>query len=114
MKCSLSSRRTLSAGAAVLAALLFTGCTVEGPNASSAAGGASGAAATAGGAPLPIDQLCGDKPIKIAHVAGFGANSWRKITEAELKDELSACENVTVDYSQADGDLQKYITAINS
>lgn len=114
MKCSLSSRRTLSAAAAVLTALLFTGCTVEGPNASPAAGGASGAAAKAGGDPLPVDQLCGDRPIKIAHVAGFGANSWRKITEAELKDELSACQNVTVDYSQADGDLQKYITAINS
>jgi ribose transport system substrate-binding protein len=114
MKCSLTSRRTLSTAAAVLTALLFTGCTVEGPNANPAAGGATGGAASTGGAPLPIDQLCGDKPIKIAHVAGFGANSWRKITEAELKDELSVCKNVTVDYSQADGDLQKYITAINS
>lgn len=114
MKCSLTSRRTLSTAAAVLTALLFTGCTVEGPNANPAAGGATGGAASTGGAPLPIDQLCGNKPIKIAHVAGFGANSWRKITEAELKDELSACKNVTVDYSQADGDLQKYITAINS
>jgi ribose transport system substrate-binding protein len=114
MKCSVTSRRTLSTAAAVLTALLFTGCTVEGPNTNPAAGGATGGAASTGGAPLPIDQLCGNKPIKIAHVAGFGANSWRKITEAELKDELSACKNVTVDYSQADGDLQKYITAINS
>ena len=47
-------------------------------------------------------------------MAGFGANSWRRITQAELADELSACPNVTLDYTQADGDLQKYITAINS
>ena len=47
-------------------------------------------------------------------MAGFGANSWRKITQAELTDELSACPNVTLDYTQTDGDLQKYITAINS
>jgi ribose transport system substrate-binding protein len=76
MKCSLTSRRTLSTAAAVLTALLFTGCTVEGPNATSA-GGPTGAASNAGGNPLPVDQLCGNKPIKIAHVAGFGANSWR-------------------------------------
>jgi ribose transport system substrate-binding protein len=58
--------------------------------------------------------MCGTKPLKVAHVDGFGANSWRKITRAELTDELSACKNITVTYAQADGDLQKYITAINS
>jgi ribose transport system substrate-binding protein len=104
----------LPAAAAVITALMFTGCTAEAPSASSAGGTASGGAASAGGQALPIDKLCGDRPIKIAQVDGFGANSWRKITAAELKDELSACKNVTVDYSQADGDLQKYITAINS
>ncbi|WP_431908650.1 substrate-binding domain-containing protein [Amycolatopsis thermoflava] len=61
-----------------------------------------------------MNQLCGDRPVKIAHVAGFGGNSWRRITQAELTDELSACPNVELEYTQTDGDLQKYITAINS
>jgi ribose transport system substrate-binding protein len=69
----------------------------------------------AGGSdPLPIEELCGDGPLQVAHVAGFGGNSWRQITNAELEDELSACPNVTMDYTQADGDLQKYITALNT
>lgn len=58
--------------------------------------------------------LCGTEPFKIAHVAGFGANSWRKITQGEITSELKNCPNVTLEYTQADGDLQKYITAINS
>ncbi|MFJ4264376.1 substrate-binding domain-containing protein [Paenarthrobacter nicotinovorans] len=112
MKNTLNRRRVLPVAAAISVALAFTGCTAEGPSGGATA--ADGTAAAKGGQALPIDKLCGDRPIKVAHVAGFGANSWRKITEAELRDELSACPNVKVDYSQADGDLQKYITAINS
>jgi ribose transport system substrate-binding protein len=88
-----------------------TGCEASAPASST---GATTASRSNGGPPLPIHQLCGDKPIKIAHVAGFGGNSWRKITQAELTDELSACPNVSLEYTQADGDLQKYVTAINS
>jgi ribose transport system substrate-binding protein len=98
---------------AMLTAVLFTGCTAPPPTAASPAN-TSGRAAEGGGAPLSVEKLCGDRPIKIAHVDGFGANSWKKITAAELKDELSVCKNVTVDYAQTDADLQKYITAINS
>ena len=58
--------------------------------------------------------LCGSQPLKVAQVDGFGGNSWRKITRAELADELSVCPNVKVTYTQADGDLQKYIIDINS
>ena len=108
---SLTSRRVAVAGVALSAVLGLAGCTASAPADSST--GAAGSTGD-GGAALPIDQLCGDQPIKIAHVAGFGANSWRKITQAELTDELSACPNVTLDYTQTDGDLQKYITAINS
>ena len=63
---------------------------------------------------LPTSEMCGDEPLRIAHVDGFGANTWRQITAAELKDELSVCSNVTVEYSQADFDLPTYISAINS
>ncbi|QXW01301.1 substrate-binding domain-containing protein [Rhodococcus globerulus] len=104
-------RRTAIAAVALSAALSVAACSASAPAGSN--GGTAGSTSD-GGQALPIDQLCGDQPLKIAHVAGFGANSWRKITQAELVDELSACPNVTVEYAQADSDLQKYITAINS
>ncbi|GAB89606.1 substrate-binding domain-containing protein [Gordonia rhizosphera] len=103
--------RVALAALAVIAGFGIVGCTTTPPP---EAVGRNAAATGDGGAPLSIDELCGDKPVKIAHVAGYGANSWRKITQAELTDELSACPNVSLDYTQADGDLQKYITAINS
>jgi ribose transport system substrate-binding protein len=99
--------------AAVLPVIAVGACSASAP-AGSADDTSTTAASGNGGEPLPVDQLCGDRPLKIAHVAGFGGNSWRRITEAELEDELSACPNVTLDYTQTDGDLQKYITAINS
>ena len=62
----------------------------------------------------PGNELCGDRELRIAHVDGFGANTWRQITAAELRDELSQCPNITLEYSQADFDLPTYISAINS
>ncbi|KXX61930.1 substrate-binding domain-containing protein [Rhodococcus sp. LB1] len=108
---ALSCRRAALAGVALSAVLSVAACTASAPAES---GGSSGGSTSDGGQALPVEQLCGDQPLKIAHVAGFGANSWRKITQAELTDELSACPNVTLEYTQADNDLQKYITAINS
>lgn len=65
---------------------------------------------------LPTDtaRLCGDRPIKIALVDGFGGNSWRKIVRAELDDEVAPCDNVETSYAQAGGDIQKYNSAVNS
>jgi len=99
--------------AALLPILAIAACSAKAPVASGGGDGNS-TAAVGNGKPLPVEQLCGDRPLKIAHVAGFGGNSWRRITQAELTDELSACSNVSLRYTQADGDLQKYITAINS
>lgn len=116
-------RRLALSGIAVLSLLSFAACSASDPNSASnttdepdspSASSSDTPGAGDDGQPLPVDQLCGDQPLKIAHVAGFGGNSWRKITQAELEDELSACSNVTLDYTQTDGDLQKYITAINS
>lgn len=41
-----------------------------------------------------ITALCGTKPISIALVDGFGADTWRKITRAEFQDEVAKCPNV--------------------
>ncbi|HEY2715059.1 MAG TPA: substrate-binding domain-containing protein [Solirubrobacterales bacterium] len=64
--------------------------------------------------PEGTEQLCGEEPTKVALVDGFGGNSWRKIVRAELEDELSVCDNVEVSYAQADGEVQKYNSEINS
>jgi ribose transport system substrate-binding protein len=64
--------------------------------------------------PTGTDKLCGDEPIKLAQVDGFGANSWRKIVRQELKSELKPCTNVKISYAQAGGDIQKFNTQINS
>ena len=64
--------------------------------------------------PSGTEELCGDKPIKLAQVDGFGANSWRKTVRQELKSELKPCTNVTISYAQAGGDIQKFNTQINS
>lgn len=62
-----------------------------------------------------IAPLCGDKPMRIAMVDGWGNNTWRNINRAEAEDELSACSNVELfRYSGAGGDQQKYVGDINS
>lgn len=104
-------RAALSALAIIPLALIATGCTTT-ANTEEASG--EGTTSTTGGEPLPIEELCGTEPIRIAHVAGFGGNTWRQIAEAEVADELSKCDNVTHEYAQADGDLQTYISLINS
>jgi len=100
--------------AGVLPLFAIAACSTSAPPPNASGNDSPGVTSSNGGEPLPVDELCGDRPLKIAHVAGFGGNSWRRITQAELEDELSACDNVTLEYTQTDGDLQKYITAINS
>jgi ribose transport system substrate-binding protein len=92
------------------------------PGAATAAGGDGAAGKVVGDRsstdlehlPTDTDQLCGDQPIKIAQVDGFGNNSWRKTAEAELRDELSVCPNVEVTYAQAGGDVQRYNAQVNA
>jgi len=110
---NVKTRPALALAAMAMAPVLaMTACSTNPP---AGAGSSGGSGTNAGnGEALPIEDLCGDRDLRIAHVAGFGGNSWRQITQAELDDELSACDNVSLEYTQADGDLQKYITAINS
>src|SRR6266702_802351 len=62
-----------------------------------------------------VAAICGTKPTRVALVDGYGGDTWRKITRAELEDEASKCKNVSVvKYSNAGGDQQKYNGDINS
>lgn len=61
-----------------------------------------------------IAPLCGEEPIRVALVDGYGGNSWRRTAFAEIEDEASKCENIVeVTYAEAGGDLQAYSAAIN-
>lgn len=60
-------------------------------------------------------SMCGSKPTKIALIDGYGSDTWRKITFAELRDEASKCKNIVeVRHVDAGGDQQKYNNDINS
>lgn len=62
-----------------------------------------------------IKTMCGSKPAVVALADGFGGNTWRRETLAEIKDEASKCPNVTkVLYADAQGDPAKANSDINS
>lgn len=62
-----------------------------------------------------ITAMCGDKPVTVALTDGFGGNTWRRISEAEFRDEAAKCPNIEeVIYMDAGADQQKYNSDINS
>jgi len=61
-----------------------------------------------------LDEFCGDKEVKVAYVVGFGENAWRKTTLAEIQDEAGKCDNVKVEYFNANGDQNQFISMVNS
>lgn len=70
---------------------------------------------TAAEAATDITAVCGTEPITVALADGFGGNSWRKITRAEMEDEAAKCPNIEeVLYTDAAGDQQQAIADINS
>lgn len=61
-----------------------------------------------------IADLCGDRPLKVALIDGWGGNGWRKILKAEFEDEAAKCENIEETlYVDANGDPQKYISGMD-
>lgn len=62
---------------------------------------------------LDITEFCGDKPLTIGYADGNAANSWKKITKAELDDEAAKCPNLTIVHTDSAGDTQKAISDFN-
>ncbi|EAU44564.1 substrate-binding domain-containing protein [Salipiger bermudensis] len=61
-----------------------------------------------------IAPLCGEEPLRVALIDGYGGNSWRRTAFAELEDEAGKCDNIgEVTYAEAGGDVQAYNAAIN-
>lgn len=64
---------------------------------------------------IDMATLCGNKPVVLGLTDGYGGDTWRKIAEAEFRDEASKCANVTkILYANANGDQQKSNSDINS
>ncbi|MFD2415088.1 substrate-binding domain-containing protein [Amycolatopsis pigmentata] len=88
------------------------------PSTNDSSGGASKVAVGNSGpvsALIPMDQVCGDKPVKVGLVDGYGLNAWSKIVRAEVEDEMKKCPAITsFDYVAGRGDLQATLAGITS
>lgn len=83
-----------------------TGTTGAASNTASASSTAS-----SGGGDTP--SWCGPNQTTIGLTDGFGGNSWRLVTTAAAKDEISKCPSVTsFEYADGQGDTQKAIADI--
>jgi ribose transport system substrate-binding protein len=60
-----------------------------------------------------VPSWCGPKKITLGLTDGFGGNSWRLVTTASAKDEISKCPSVTgFTYADGQGNTQKAISDI--
>lgn len=60
-------------------------------------------------------DYCGDRPVKVGILDGFGGNAWATGKSALVRQLAESCPNVTdVVYADAGGDVQQYISSINS
>ncbi|MFI6794937.1 substrate-binding domain-containing protein [Streptosporangium canum] len=112
------SRTTTLCSAAAIVALTLSACGTNGTGDST--NGTGGVGKVRAGARGTVAQLktmaevCGGKPITVAHIDG-AQNSWRRVAHAELLDEAAKCPNITkVTYHNAQGDPSKMISEINA
>lgn len=113
-------RRHLTAGLAVAATLTLaaacssTNSTAKGDTKSAEADISVGKVGTMDDF-ADIASVCGDKPVKVGVVDGFGTNSWSKTVKAEIESEAAKCDAITgVEYAAGRGDLQATNQAIVS
>lgn len=114
---SLNRQKLIGSVAVGLVALALVGCS---STPETEGGGGGDAAAEQNMTPQGVEgrpslsEFCGDDEVKVAYVVGFGENAWRKTTLAEIEDEASQCDNVKVEYFNANGDQNQYISMLNS
>jgi ribose transport system substrate-binding protein len=105
--------------------LLLAACgSQSGGSTSSGSGTSQSAGPVAEDSPLKIlagklnfdfSKYCGDKPVVVGILDGYGGNAWATGKSALVRHFAESCPNVTdVKYADANGDVQKYIAAINS
>lgn len=87
-------------------------CTALVLSACASDGGSAEPAASGGG---DVPSWCGDTPISLAMLDGFGGNAWRQIAAESGRQEAAKCPSVTsFEYSDAQGDTQKAISDIRA
>jgi len=124
--------RTLRISAATLAGamILLAGCTAESDSGSgSSSSGDSDAPGAAEPVQVsfdpeskklvpdrPVDEWCGDTPVKMGVADGVPFNKWRQLAFKVMENQVALCPAVDPDiiYVSANGDQQKAISDINS
>jgi ribose transport system substrate-binding protein len=113
-------------GVAMVAALALASCgddddgSTAAPAGTGEGGGSEQAIADAvqlkaGELTVDSSEFCGDKPMKIGLIDGFGGNAWRAQVRAMIEREARKCQNVEdFLYFDANLDPQKYINTVNS
>jgi ribose transport system substrate-binding protein len=107
--------RATAAAAAVLACVAAVGC-------GSSSSGGSGAGSSAGNVAIgntgkvkdyiDISKVCGKKPVIVGSADG-SQNSWRRVSLAELRDEVAKCPSIKkLIYTNAQNDTQKFVSDI--
>jgi ribose transport system substrate-binding protein len=112
---------------AIVAALAFVGagCGSDDDDSSGAGASTSGGDSAqsiadavqlkAGELTVDVSKFCGDKPMKVGLIDGFGGNAWRAQVRAMIEREARKCPNVEdFLYFDANLDPQKYINTVNS
>jgi ribose transport system substrate-binding protein len=62
-----------------------------------------------------MESVCGDKPMKVGVVDGYGTNSWSKTVLAEIESEAALCPAIeSVEFAAGAGDLTATTSAITS
>jgi ribose transport system substrate-binding protein len=112
-------RRHLAWLAAAAAAGLAAGCSSVNSSSATAAKEPAGHVTIGNYGPMsaliPMSQVCGNKPVKVGLVDGFGINSWSKIVRAEVEAEAAKCPAIkSVSYAAGRGDLQATLSAVTS
>ncbi len=117
-------RRSSGVALALAGALILVGCSST--NATDDGGGSGDApnnleADIAAGSTGDVSQfadmadICGDEPMTVGVVDGFGTNSWSKTVKAEIESEAAKCPAIEgVEYVAGRADVEATNTAITS
>lgn len=117
----ITSTRTLRSAFAITA--LATALTLAACSSTNAGGGedTSGDVDIAAGSVGDVSQfadmadVCGDKPMTVGVVDGYGTNSWSKTVFAEIQSEAAKCPAITsVEFTAGRGDLAATTAGITS
>ena len=126
------NRTRISVAALLGAAVLLAGCTAESSSDSSKPSSGESGGSDTGSAEVaqvsfdpetkklvpdtPVEEWCGDTPVKMGVADGVSFNKWRQLAFKVMENQVALCPAVDPEiiYVSANGDQQKAISDINS